>query len=111
MPPVAASGNPTNGSPSMSDEPVINPVTGQRAATDSKDGGLTRMMVNKFDQSLSWADLAGIRSLTDLQIVLKGITTAAAAKLAMQCKVDAILLSKLGGRKLGYAPPFILLLL
>ncbi|TKA73506.1 hypothetical protein B0A55_05501 [Friedmanniomyces simplex] len=93
------------------DELVINPVTGERANTDKKGGGLTRMMGSYIDQSLTWSDLAWIRSLTTLPIVLKGITTAADAKLAMQHKVDGILLSNHGGRNLDYSPPSILLLL
>ncbi|KAK3073314.1 hypothetical protein LTR53_005216 [Teratosphaeriaceae sp. CCFEE 6253] len=93
------------------DELVINPVTGERAATDKKGGGLTRMMGSFIDQALTWDDLKWIRSLTDLPIVLKGITTAADAQLAMQHKVDGILLSNHGGRNLDYSPPAILLLL
>ncbi|KAK1057830.1 hypothetical protein LTR74_013902, partial [Friedmanniomyces endolithicus] len=93
------------------DEPVINPVTGDRILPDKKGGGLTRMMGSYLDESLSWKDLAWIRSLTTLPIVLKGITTAADAKLAMQYGVDGILLSNHGGRNLDYSPPAILVLL
>lgn len=93
------------------DEVVINPVTGQRAATDKKGGGLTRLMGSYIDQALTWDDLKWIRSLTDLPIVLKGITGAEDAKLAMEHRVDGILLSNHGGRNLDYAPPAILLLL
>lgn len=93
------------------DELVINPVTGERAKTDKKGGGLTRMMGSYIDQSLTWDDLAWIRGLTDLPIVLKGITCAEDAKLAMRYKVDGILLSNHGGRNLDFAPPAILLLL
>ncbi|KAK3624699.1 hypothetical protein LTR56_020850 [Elasticomyces elasticus] len=93
------------------DEIVVNPVTGERANTDKKGGGLTRMMGSYIDQSLVWKDIAWIRSLTDMPIVLKGITTAADAKLAMQHRVDGILLLNHGGRNLDYSPPSILLLL
>lgn len=93
------------------DEIVISPVTGERAKTDKKGGGLTRMMGSYIDQSLTWEDIAWIRSLTDLPIVLKGITCAEDAKLAMEHKVDGILLSNHGGRNLDFAPPSILLLL
>jgi L-lactate dehydrogenase (cytochrome) len=93
------------------DEVVINPVTGQRAETDKKGGGLTRTMGTYIDQALTWQDLKWIRSLTDLPIVLKGITGAADAKLAMEHNVDGILLSNHGGRNLDYSPPAILILL
>lgn len=93
------------------DEVVINPVTGQRAENDKKGGGLTRTMGSYIDQSLSWDDIKWIRSLTDLPLVLKGITNAEDAKLAMEHKVDGILLSNHGGRNLDFSPPSILILL
>ena len=93
------------------DEVIINPVTGERATNDKKGGGLTRRMGSYIDSSLSWKDIAWIRGLTDVPLVLKGITTAADAKLAMEHKVDGILLSNHGGRNLDFTPPSILLLL
>ena len=95
----------------VSDELIIHPVTGQRIQADKKGGGLTRHMGSYIDQALTWSDLKWIRSLTDLPIVLKGITSAEDAKLAMEHKVDGILLSNHGGRNLDYSPPSILLLL
>ena len=93
------------------DEIVINPVTGQRAETDRKGGGLTRMMGSYIDQGLVWEDLKWIRSLTDLPIVLKGITNAEDAKMAMQYNVNGIVVSNHGGRNLDFSPPAILVLL
>lgn len=93
------------------DEVVINPVTGQRVATDKKGGGLTRTMGSYIDQALIWDDLKWIRNLTNLPIILKGITCAEDAKLAMQYNVDGIMLSNHGGRNLDFSPPAILLLL
>jgi len=69
------------------------------------------MMGSYIDQALTWEDLKWIRSLTHLPIVLKGITGAEDAKLAMEHGVDGILLSNHGGRNLDFAPPAILLLL
>ena len=93
------------------DEVVINPVTGQRAETDKKGGGLTRMMGSYIDQALTWDDIKWIRSLTNLPIILKGITGAEDARLAMEHRVDGIMLSNHGGRNLDFSPPAILLLL
>lgn len=93
------------------DEVVINPVTGQRIETDKKGGGLTRTMGSYIDQGLTWSDLNWIRSLTHLPIVLKGITGAEDAKLAMQHGVDGIVVSNHGGRNLDFSPPALLLLL
>lgn len=93
------------------DEIIENPVTGEKAVADRKGGGLTRMMGSYIDQSMTWDDLPWIRRHTDLPIILKGITTAADAKLAMKHGADGILLSNHGGRNLDFAPPSILVLL
>lgn len=93
------------------DEVIVNPVTGERAENDKKGGGLTRRMGSYIDQSMTWEDINWIRSLTNVPLILKGITTAADAKIAMEYKVDGILLSNHGGRNLDFSPPSILLLL
>lgn len=68
-------------------------------------------MGSYIDQALVWEDIKWIRSLTNLPIILKGITGAEDAKLAMQHNVDGILLSNHGGRNLDFSPPAVLLLL
>lgn len=93
------------------DEIIINPVTGEAAKSDKKGAGLTRLMGSYIDQAMTWKDLAWIRQQTDLPLVLKGITCAEDAKIAMAHNVDGILLSNHGGRNLDYSPPSILLLL
>ncbi|KAI6785667.1 uncharacterized protein J7T54_006001 [Emericellopsis cladophorae] len=94
------------------DEVIVNPITGERAPVDQKKrGGLTQMMGSYIDQGMTWKDIAWIRSVTDLPIVLKGITTAADARLAVEHGVEGIMLSNHGGRNLDFAPPSILLLL
>ncbi|ETS79752.1 hypothetical protein PFICI_09605 [Pestalotiopsis fici W106-1] len=93
------------------DEVIVNPVTGERAASDKTGAGLTRLMGRYIDQGMTWKDLEWIRSITSLPIILKGIGSAADAKIALQHKVDGILLSNHGGRNLDFSPPSILLLL
>ncbi|KAK6204155.1 hypothetical protein LQW54_008389 [Pestalotiopsis sp. IQ-011] len=92
------------------DEVIVNPVTGERAASDKTGAGLTRLMGSYIDQGMTWRDLEWIRSVTGLPIILKGIGCAADAVLAMQHNVDGILLSNHGGRNLDFSPPSILLL-
>ncbi len=53
-----------------------------------------------FDQTITWADLAWLRGLTDLPLLLKGVVTAADAELALEHGVDAIIVSNHGGRQL-----------
>ena len=50
--------------------------------------------------SLTWSDLAAIRSWSDLPIVLKGILTGEDARLAVEHGVDAIVVSNHGARQL-----------
>lgn len=51
-------------------------------------------------QDLTWPDLAWLRSITDLPIVVKGLQSAADASLALEHGVDAIWVSNHGGRQL-----------
>lgn len=90
---------------------IVNPVTGEHVKPDKKGGGLTRAMGSYIDQGMTWRDIAWIRSVTRLPIILKGITNAEDAKIAMQHNVEGIMLSNHGGRNLDYTPPSILLLL
>ncbi|KAL5333208.1 FMN-dependent dehydrogenase-domain-containing protein [Aspergillus crustosus] len=90
------------------DDVLIHPVTGKPIKTE---GGLTRVMGSFIDQGMTWKDIEWIRSVTSLPIVLKGITSAEDAKIALKYNVHGILLSNHGGRNLDYSPPAILLLL
>jgi 4-hydroxymandelate oxidase len=53
-----------------------------------------------FDPTITWADLAWLRSRSPLPLVLKGIVTAEDAELAVGHGVDAIVVSNHGGRQL-----------
>ncbi|KAL3470482.1 FMN-dependent dehydrogenase-domain-containing protein [Aspergillus californicus] len=91
-----------------SEDEIVDPVTGKRIKAS---GGLTKVMGRFIDQGMTWRDIEWIRSVTSLPIILKGITTAADAKIAMDYKVDGIVVSNHGGRNLDYSPPSILVLL
>ncbi|MEU8074406.1 alpha-hydroxy acid oxidase [Catellatospora citrea] len=58
-----------------------------------------------FDQTVTWADLAWLRGLTDLPLVLKGVLTAEDADRAVEHGVDAIVVSNHGGRQLDGSVP------
>ncbi|XP_022665222.1 peroxisomal (S)-2-hydroxy-acid oxidase-like [Varroa destructor] len=57
-----------------------------------------------FDDSVSWKDIAWLREITHMKIILKGIVTAEDAELAVHHGVDGILVSNHGGRQLDGAP-------
>ena len=71
---------------------LTSPITSGRAATEL------------WDPSLSWTDLAWIRSLTSLPIVLKGILRVDDAVRAADEGVDAVIVSNHGGRQLDATP-------
>jgi L-lactate dehydrogenase (cytochrome) len=76
------------------EKPAI--VTGEKIVAGGNNGGLSR--------SLNWNDLKWIREAWGGPIALKGIQSAADAKLAMEAGVEAIYLSNHGGRQLHSAP-------
>lgn len=76
------------------------PMSGMQASNDKKGGGLGRTMSGYIDATLNWEDLRWLRRATDLPIVLKGVQTAADARLAMEWGVEGIMVSNHGGRSL-----------
>lgn len=79
--------------------------------SDKKGHGLARTTASDIDPSFCWEDLAWVKSITHLPIVLKGIQTAADARKAMEVGCDAIFLSNHGGRAVDTAPASLLILL
>ncbi len=53
---------------------------------------------------LTWADIAWLRSVTSLPLVLKGLLTAEDALLAVEHGIDGIVVSNHGGRQLDTVP-------
>jgi isopentenyl diphosphate isomerase/L-lactate dehydrogenase-like FMN-dependent dehydrogenase len=60
--------------------------------------------VELIDQSLSWADLAWLRGLSDLPLLIKGILDPADAALAVDHGAAGVIVSNHGGRQLDRAP-------
>jgi 4-hydroxymandelate oxidase len=60
--------------------------------------------------SSTWADLAWLRSKTELPILLKGVLHEADAKLAVKAGMDGIIVSNHGGRELDTVPATITVL-
>jgi L-lactate dehydrogenase (cytochrome) len=84
----------------ISAENFVSAMSGAVATNDKKGGGLGRVMAQYIDSSLTWEDLTWIRRVSGLPIFLKGVQTAADAKLAAQHGCEGILLSNHGGRSL-----------
>jgi isopentenyl diphosphate isomerase/L-lactate dehydrogenase-like FMN-dependent dehydrogenase len=56
------------------------------------------------DQSLTWDDLAWLRSITELPLVTKGILTGEDAELAVEAGASGVVVSNHGGRQLDVVP-------
>lgn len=69
------------------------------------DGTLLPLVIGGLnDASLSWSDLAWLRELTSLPLVIKGILGAADARLACEHGAAAVWVSNHGGRQLDRTP-------
>jgi len=65
---------------------------------------LATYIAGLWNPALSWRDLAWIRSLTNLPILIKGIMTAEDALIAVEHGVAGIVVSNHGGRQLDGVP-------
>jgi len=67
-------------------------------------------MLNDIKMAVNWEDVAWLKSITHLKIILKGVLSTKVAKLAAQYGADAIIISNHGGRALDTATPTLKLL-
>jgi L-lactate dehydrogenase (cytochrome) len=65
---------------------------------------LSEWIASQFDPSVTWQDVAWIRSLWPGKLIIKGILEAEDARIAAAQGVDAIVVSNHGGRQLDGAP-------
>jgi 4-hydroxymandelate oxidase len=72
--------------------------------TATGDSSLAAYVRARLDPSLSWKDLAWLRSRTKLPILVKGIVRADDARLAVDAGVAGIVVSNHGGRQLDSSP-------
>ncbi|XP_076881190.1 peroxisomal (S)-2-hydroxyacid oxidase GLO4-like [Bidens hawaiensis] len=71
---------------------------------DSKGSNLEAFASSSLDPSLSWKDIAWLKSITKLPIMIKGVLTREDAIKAMEVGVEGIIVSNHGARQLDYAP-------
>lgn len=81
-------------------ENVASAISGAVASNDKKGGGMGRLMAAYVDKSLVWEDIAWIKRVSGLPVVLKGVQSAADAVMAAQHGAEGIFLSNHGGRSL-----------
>ena len=71
---------------------------------DSKGKSILEMLDGLINASLTWDDLAWIRSVAGVPVVVKGVLSPADAELCMANGADAVMVSNHGGRQLDRAP-------
>lgn len=69
-----------------------------------KESGLSEFVKNYKDGGFTWERLAGVREMTKLPLILKGIQCAEDAVLAVKFGADAIWVSNHGARQLDTTP-------
>lgn len=68
------------------------------------DSGLAAYFASLIDPALSWDDLAWLRSITKLPLLIKGVVRADDAVRAVAAGVSGIVVSNHGGRQLDTSP-------
>jgi 4-hydroxymandelate oxidase len=68
------------------------------------ESGLSAYIAEKLDPSLAWKDVAWLRSLTKLPVVLKGLVRPDDARRAVDHGAHGIVVSNHGGRQLDSSP-------
>nr|POE90149.1 cytochrome b2, mitochondrial [Quercus suber] len=93
-------------------DPTLSVYLSDNASrVDKNGGGLARNMASFIDPALNWDDIPWIRRYCSKPIVVKGIQSAADAKMALQAGCAGIVVSNHGGRALDNAPATLLVLL
>ena len=70
----------------------------------SAESGLAAYFASLLDQSLSWKDIAWLKTITNLPIVIKGIVRVDDALHARDSGADVVYVSNHGGRQLDTSP-------
>ncbi|CAM6129438.1 unnamed protein product [Calypogeia fissa] len=70
----------------------------------SEESGLASYVAGQIDRTLSWKDVAWLKTITKMPILVKGVITAEDTKLALHCGCSGIIVSNHGARQLDYVP-------
>mmetsp|Transcript_6785 Transcript_6785/g.12839 ORF Transcript_6785/g.12839 Transcript_6785/m.12839 type:complete len:367 (-) Transcript_6785:373-1473(-) len=69
----------------------------------NRGGGTANYLSSFIDPALNWADIAALKKMTSMKIVIKGIQCAEDAVLAYKHGAHGIVVSNHGGRQLDYS--------
>jgi L-lactate dehydrogenase (cytochrome) len=74
------------------EQSISMPMTGTKSSQDAKGAGITRTTGSFLDETLSWDDLAWLRTHWRGKLVIKGIQSVEDALMAVEARVDGIVL-------------------
>jgi len=95
---------------------AMNMLTTKRKTFGNLDGyvkdttginNLSQWIAGQFDPTLSWDDVAWVKSLWGGKLIVKGALDVQDARMAAQVGIDALVVSNHGGRQLDGASPAI----
>jgi len=95
---------------------AMNMLTTKRKTFGNLDGyvkdttginSLSQWIAGQFDPTLSWDDVAWVKSLWGGKLIVKGVLDVQDARMAAQVGIDALVVSNHGGRQLDGASPAI----
>ncbi|KAG8833854.1 Cytochrome b2, mitochondrial precursor [Serendipita sp. 399] len=83
---------------------IRNRPTTSDDETSAGRSGVSAKLDSFFDTNLQWEDVAWLKRITKLPIVIKGVQTIEDVEMAINHGADGVYLSCHGGRQLDYAP-------
>ena len=88
----------------------LEDVSRDKVVDAADNSAIAAYISAQIDPALTWQDIAWLRSITNLPIIIKGILSPADARLAVEHEVAGIIVSNHGGRQLDTVPAAIELL-
>ena len=86
---------------------LFSNVVGKSVGDGNDPASLSQYLKDQFDSSISWKDIEWFQQHWNGPILIKGIQSVEAARLAAKAGIPAIIVSNHGGRQLDGAPPAI----
>ena len=84
---------------------MLTHFLGNASIVKSKgSSGINEYVSSLFDQSLTWKDVAWLKSITNLPIIIKGVLSVSTAIEAYEHGAAAIIVSNHGARQLDGVP-------
>lgn len=71
---------------------------------DKAGGAPTYYVADQMDRTLTWSDIAWLRDVSQLPVVIKGVLSGEDARSAVEAGAEGVMVSNHGGRQLDHVP-------